>query len=169
MDYTIIDNGKDLLAKLDQWNGLERIAVDFEGEFNLHIYGEHLCLIQVYDGKGYYIIDPRANAMGKEDLTAFFESDVKKVHRIDHHCDIRSVLSRDVIKLLLCFYRKLFDYILPLSQSGLLEVSICFFYYDPTVCGYLSENVFKFLKLSVIRIDENCHFLKFFHSSFPFL
>lgn len=79
MDYTIIDNGKDLLAKLDQWNGLERIAVDFEGEFNLHIYGEHLCLIQVYDGKGYYIIDPRANAMGKEELTAFFESDVKKV------------------------------------------------------------------------------------------
>ena len=68
MDYTIIDNGKDLLAKLDQWNGLERIAVDFEGEFNLHIYGEHLCLIQVYDGKSYYIIDPRANAMGKEEL-----------------------------------------------------------------------------------------------------
>jgi ribonuclease D len=29
--------------------GINTIAMDFEGEINLHIYGEHLCLIQVFD------------------------------------------------------------------------------------------------------------------------
>ena len=32
--------------------------MDFEGEFNLHVYGEKLCLIQVYDGSSYYPVDP---------------------------------------------------------------------------------------------------------------
>ncbi|MCP4176626.1 MAG: 3'-5' exonuclease [bacterium] len=34
------------------------IAIDIEGEYNLHCYGEHLCLIQIYDGKNEIIIDP---------------------------------------------------------------------------------------------------------------
>lgn len=34
------------------------IALDFEGEFNLHVYGEKLCLIQISDGEQAYIIDP---------------------------------------------------------------------------------------------------------------
>lgn len=34
------------------------IAMDFEGEFNLHVYGEKLCLIQIYDGVDSVIIDP---------------------------------------------------------------------------------------------------------------
>lgn len=34
------------------------MAMDFEGEFNLHVYGEKLCLIQVYDGSEFYLIDP---------------------------------------------------------------------------------------------------------------
>ena len=34
------------------------VAMDFEGEFNLHCYGEKLCLIQIYDGKNFYLIDP---------------------------------------------------------------------------------------------------------------
>ncbi|MDF1566893.1 MAG: hypothetical protein RQ801_02865 [Spirochaetaceae bacterium] len=34
------------------------LAIDFEGEFNLHVYGERLCLIQLFDGKDYYLIDP---------------------------------------------------------------------------------------------------------------
>ena len=39
-------------------NGRTTIAVDFEGEFNLHCYGERLCLIQIFDGDEFYIIDP---------------------------------------------------------------------------------------------------------------
>ena len=46
MNYTLIDNSADLEKYIAAWNVLDRIAVDFECEFNLHIYGEHLCLIQ---------------------------------------------------------------------------------------------------------------------------
>lgn len=42
--------------------GLERrapgeLAVDFEAEFNLHRYGMHLCLIQLFDGSKAYLVD----------------------------------------------------------------------------------------------------------------
>lgn len=39
-------------------NRIENIAMDFEGEFNLHEYGSRLCLIQIFDGTNFYIIDP---------------------------------------------------------------------------------------------------------------
>lgn len=35
------------------------VAVDLEAEFNLHIYGEHFCLLQVFDGRGAVAIDPQ--------------------------------------------------------------------------------------------------------------
>jgi len=34
------------------------LGLDIEGEFNLHVYGERLCLIQVYDGAESRAIDP---------------------------------------------------------------------------------------------------------------
>jgi ribonuclease D len=34
------------------------IAIDIEGEFNLHIYGEHFCLLQVFDGERVVLVDP---------------------------------------------------------------------------------------------------------------
>ena len=79
MNYTLIDNSADLEKHIAAWNVLERIAVDFECEFNLHIYGEHLCLIQIFDGSSYYIIDPRSSRISREALCAFFTSPVRKV------------------------------------------------------------------------------------------
>lgn len=79
MDFEYVSTGERLEGLISHFNGKERIAVDFEGEFNLHIYGEHLCLIQVFDGERYYIIDPRSRAMSREALIAFFNSKVKKV------------------------------------------------------------------------------------------
>lgn len=79
MEYTLIDSGKLLEEYTARWNERERIAVDFEGEFNLHIYGEHLCLIQINDGESYYIIDPRSPRMDRSALESFFTSPVKKV------------------------------------------------------------------------------------------
>jgi len=67
------------MSQLELWKNVDRIAVDFEGEFNLHIYGMHLCLIQIYDGDKYFIIDPRSPKLSREALIAFFESPVKKV------------------------------------------------------------------------------------------
>lgn len=47
----------DYLKKLDEHNR-KIIAVDVEAEFNLHCYGEHLCLIQLFDLENEIIIDP---------------------------------------------------------------------------------------------------------------
>ena len=55
------------------------IAVDFEGEYNLHIYGEHLCLIQIYDTEGFYIIDPRSSRVTKKGLEVFFTLPTEKI------------------------------------------------------------------------------------------
>ena len=54
-----------------QERGIKKIAMDFEAEFNLHIYGEHLCLIQVYDGQEYLLIDPLN--IEKKELKSFLE------------------------------------------------------------------------------------------------
>ncbi len=37
---------------------LNTIAIDIECEMNLHCYGEHICLIQIYDKKNKVLIDP---------------------------------------------------------------------------------------------------------------
>ncbi|MBL7005988.1 MAG: HRDC domain-containing protein [Spirochaetia bacterium] len=42
-------------------SGQNIIALDLEGEFNLHCYGEHLCLVQIFDGTREVIIDPIAH------------------------------------------------------------------------------------------------------------
>jgi len=60
IQYTWISDNQEL-QKLSR-NLLEStdrlLAMDFEGEFNLHVYGERLCLIQLFDGQNYYLIDP---------------------------------------------------------------------------------------------------------------
>ena len=53
--------------------------MDFEGEYNLHIYGEHLCLIQIYDTEGFYIIDPRSSRVTKKGLETFFTLPTEKI------------------------------------------------------------------------------------------
>ena len=50
---------------------VRKIAMDFEAEFNLHMYGEHLCLIQVYDGRDFLLIDPLK--IEARELKAFLE------------------------------------------------------------------------------------------------
>ncbi len=59
-NYIFLDTDKKTagyFSSLKQ-RGIEKTAVDLEGEFNLHHYGEHLCLIQIYDGEQCVIIDP---------------------------------------------------------------------------------------------------------------
>ena len=58
-------------------NEIKIIAVDFEAEFNLHCYGEYLCLIQVFDGKNFYIIDPFK--IPDEEIKKTFESKILKL------------------------------------------------------------------------------------------
>ncbi len=78
--YSTIDSDKKLSEQVQSWKqrDISSIAMDFEGEFNLHIYGEHLCLIQIFDGKEYFLIDPFK--ISPEALKAFLEDpDLEKV------------------------------------------------------------------------------------------
>jgi len=60
LTYTLIDSDQLLIDLQAKWQTekTKTIAMDFEGEYNLHIYGEHLCLIQLYDQQNFYLIDP---------------------------------------------------------------------------------------------------------------
>ena len=79
MKYVSLDSDEKILSFISSLNPSSPIAVDLEGEFNLHIYGEHLCLIQIFDGKDFYIIDPRSKAVSEKAVVAFFTSDIQKV------------------------------------------------------------------------------------------
>ena len=80
MIYTTLDSDLKIREQCQRWlaDG-KRLAVDFEGEFNLHIYGEHLCLVQIFDGDGYYIIDPRSGRVSPDGLRTFFSLPNEKV------------------------------------------------------------------------------------------
>ncbi len=79
-DYTMINTNEGWRELLSQWKReqVSSFAIDFEGEFNLHIYGEHLCLIQIFDGRRYYLVDPLALDM-KEVLPFLTDPELEKV------------------------------------------------------------------------------------------
>jgi ribonuclease D len=58
MVFKYIDNDLIDFRKYLHYENINKISLDFEGEYNLHVYGEKLCLIQIFDGKQYFIIDP---------------------------------------------------------------------------------------------------------------
>lgn len=72
--YTWVSSDEALDKLLDNWEkrAVTSIAVDFEGEFNLHIYGEHLCLVQIFDEKEFYLIDPFS--VSADSLKRLFEN-----------------------------------------------------------------------------------------------
>jgi ribonuclease D len=80
LSYTTLDTDAQVRSQIARWHegNIRSIAVDFEGEFNLHIYGEHLCLIQIFDGFHFYLVDPFA--VSPEVLTELLEDEhLKKV------------------------------------------------------------------------------------------
>ena len=107
MKYISLDSDEKILSFISSLNPSSPIAVDLEGEFNLHIYGEHLCLIQIFDGKDFYIIDPRSKAVSEKAVVAFFTSDIQKVW-FDVQSEPQLLISSSLIllpfKFLLCFF-----------------------------------------------------------------
>ncbi|MBO8436297.1 MAG: HRDC domain-containing protein [Spirochaetes bacterium] len=99
MDYVYLDSDEKIEKALVVFSGKKRIAVDFEGEFNLHIYGEHLCLVQIYDGTDFYIIDPRSSDVSVKALEHFFSLPVEKVW---FDCQSDSALVNKVYGLKIC-------------------------------------------------------------------
>lgn len=78
-DYILIEKDEEVESMLKSWSeeAIGTVAMDFEGEFNLHIYGEHLCLIQIFDGRDFYIVDAMKVSDGA--LRCLLESPVEKI------------------------------------------------------------------------------------------
>ena len=71
--YLTIDTDEKLsvfLRRLKERH-ITTLAMDFEGEFNLHAYGEKLCLVQIFDGTEFFVVDPFS--VSAELLKAFLE------------------------------------------------------------------------------------------------
>ena len=91
--YTKISTDDELIALRRHWfnENIHAIAMDFEGEFNLHIYECKLCLIQIFDGLNFYVIDPfrlseieLKKTLESKDLVKIFygaESDISLVYK----------------------------------------------------------------------------------------
>ncbi len=59
-------------------SGAGEVALDLEGEYNLHRYGMHLCLVQLFDGRECLLIDT-VKIKNISCMRAFFEGDIEKV------------------------------------------------------------------------------------------
>lgn len=83
-DYSYINTLEELallITKIRE-SSTNILAMDFEEESNLHVYGEHLCIIQLYDGNDYFIIDALAiadTAEGKALIKDLFEGPETKI------------------------------------------------------------------------------------------
>jgi ribonuclease D len=66
------------LDALDR-QGRKTVAIDVEAEFNLHCYGEHLCLVQIFDQENEFIIDPFKFRNGEGLKRLFEKSDLSKI------------------------------------------------------------------------------------------
>jgi ribonuclease D len=77
--YTLLDTDAKVTSYMNSLRerNIRTIGIDTEGEFNLHRYGEHLCLIQVYDNSEFVLIDPVGLQSGT--LRSFFESKILKI------------------------------------------------------------------------------------------
>lgn len=54
----MVQDAEAFLKVMNHLRAFDLLAVDLEGEWNLHRYGLHLCLIQISDGSNIYLIDP---------------------------------------------------------------------------------------------------------------
>ena len=80
MEYQLISRDEEFYPVIERFRTEGTpIAIDFEEECNLHIYGEHLCIVQVFDGKDYFIIDTRSMDISKKALEEFFNLDNEKI------------------------------------------------------------------------------------------
>jgi len=81
MSITELKNESEIYAYLDELDKRNQkiIAVDVEAEFNLHCYGEHLCLIQIFDLDNEIIIDPLKLKNGEAIKRLFEKRDLLKI------------------------------------------------------------------------------------------
>jgi ribonuclease D len=119
MNYTLVQTDEDIinLRKYLYNEKILKIAMDFECEFNLHSYGEKLCLIQVFDGKKFFIIDPFK--VSNEEIIKFLEFEYTTKIMYGVESDINLIYSQYGVLINNIFDQKIIIDILQLKYNGL--------------------------------------------------
>jgi ribonuclease D len=118
-NFTFIETEADLAAfknYLFQEN-IEKLSMDFEGDYNLHAYGEKLCLIQIFDGKKYFIIDPLK--IRDEEIIAFLENKKILKYMYGTESDISLVYKQYGLRLNNVFDQQILVDVLGMEHKGL--------------------------------------------------
>jgi len=123
LEFTLIDHDSQVteFQKYLSKNGITRLAYDFECESNLHVYGQKICLIQIFDGTRFFIIDPfkiSRNRLAelledKKILKLFFaaDSDLSFAY-VQYKIRVKSVFDLQIMVDLLEFEKKGLDGVL---------------------------------------------------------
>ena len=119
INYKVISSDRDLaeFSKYLHNNNIGTIAIDFESENNLHEYGSRICLIQIYDGKNYCIIDPFK--ISKEQLKSFLED--KKIVKLGYgsESDMSLLFKQYQIRIKALYDLKIMVDLLGIEKRGL--------------------------------------------------
>ena len=99
MEYTLVSRPEELTTLLSAWTelGISSIAMDFEEESNLHCYGEHVCIIQLYDKTRYYIVDAIELAKTAEGISAMKALLEGPVEKVMFSCQSDAALARKAL------------------------------------------------------------------------
>ena len=123
ISYRVISSDRDIveLSKYLYSNGIKTIAIDFESENNLHEYGSKICLIQIFDGNKYFIIDPFQ--ISREQLKCFLED--KKIVKLGYGCesDMSLLFKQYQIRIKALYDLKIMVDVLELEKKGLGDVN----------------------------------------------
>ena len=96
-DFEYITTDSRLIELVSDFEKSDSIAVDFEEECNLHAYGEHISIIQIYDRRNFYIIDVLSKDISDKGLEALFTSNVEKIW-FECHSDLAILYKKHHIK-----------------------------------------------------------------------
>lgn len=111
MQIQYITKQKDLDACVEAIKGRSSIAVDLEFDKNHYRYGFNLCLIQIYDEKTCFLIDPLAKGIDLnglfdvfrnpaiEKLVFAFGEDIRLLHHLG--CKAQNILDLAIVRSLL--------------------------------------------------------------------
>ena len=96
-DYEYVTDDTRLLEIVEDFKSLDAIAIDFEEECNLHCYGEHISIIQIYDRARFYIIDVLSKGITDNALGALFSTPCQKIW-FECHSDLSILYKKHHIK-----------------------------------------------------------------------
>lgn len=123
ISYKVVSSNRDIVefSKYLYNNDIKTIAIDFESENNLHEYGSKICLIQIFDGKNYFVID--SFQISKEQLKSFLED--KKIIKLGYGCesDMSLLFKQYQIRIKALYDLKLMVDVLEIEKKGLGDVN----------------------------------------------